>query len=129
MTLVDMALERTVDLRRAETLQWLFDTFVSMELTGEGSFMLSSGDVIHCAKNGPPPLDVAEFVPTLLSQLLGGGTTFIQGVGAWLRAHGAEALIYPSARSDLRSVVRDGTVVESYGYILVDYRELAAVLL
>jgi hypothetical protein len=122
LTIVDMTIERAVDLRCSATMQWLFETFVAMEVANEGRFTTSSGEVIGCYKD-PPPADPTEFVPTLLSQILGGGTTFIQGVGAWLRANGVEALIYPSARSDSRSVSCNGTIVESYGYILVDYRD------
>ncbi len=46
---------------------------------------------------------------------------FVQGIGAWLRANGTNAIIYPSARSDSRTVVRGNTVVESFGYVLLDY--------
>jgi hypothetical protein len=121
LTIVDTVIERTVDLRLPATLQWLFETFVNMEISYKGRFADSTGKIWHPPKTDPPRNPV-EFVRTLISQSLGGGSTFIQGIGAWLRSQGVEALIYPSARANSRSVTRNGVVEESYGYVLVDYR-------
>lgn len=121
LNIVDAVIEKAIDLRRPETLQWLLDVFISMEVIAEGKFVDQNGKQ-HVFLKGDPPTDVADRLRTILSQTLGGGTTFIQGIGACLRRLGAEALIYPSARADSRSVVRDGAIEESYGYVLVDYR-------
>jgi hypothetical protein len=121
LTIVDTVIEQTIDLRLPATLQWFFQKFVNIEILCEGRFAVSKGKALHPRK-GDPPKNPVEFVRTLLSQSLGGGTTFIQGIGAWLRSQGVEALIYPSARANSRSVTRNGVVEESYGYVLVDYR-------
>jgi hypothetical protein len=122
MSLVDVAIERTIDLRLPNVLQWFLDVFVSMEVLNEGHFVDREGKSIVCMK-GDPPETVEELLPTILAQTPGGGSTFIQGIGACLRSIGAEALIYPSARADSRSVTRNGNVEESFGYVLVDYRD------
>ncbi len=121
LSIVDVAVDRVIDLRHPSTLQWLFDTFVPMEIAGAGKYVAPNGEIIAVFKR-TQPTNTEELLPTLLSQSLGGGTTFIQGIGAYLRAHGVDALIYPSARSDSRSIVRNEIVEESFGYILVDYR-------
>lgn len=125
LTITNEVIERAVDLRLPNTLEWLFRTFVALETDWTGRFNSGDGTISTIKLN--PPETPAEFLRALLSQTLGGGTTFIQGVGAWLRAHGTNALIYPSARSDSLAVVRDGRVTESFGYILVDYRGSPAV--
>ena len=121
LTIVDEVIERTIDLRRPETLRWLFNVFVTMEVLGQGQFIDQKGQQYVSIKSNPPET-VEHFVPMLLAQTLGGGSTFIQGIGACLRVLGAEALIYPSSRADSRSVTRSGSVEESFGYVLVDYR-------
>jgi hypothetical protein len=121
LTIVNAAIERTIDLRLPKTLQWLFETFVPMEISGKGEFTDSEGKIWQPIKLDPPK-NPAELVRTLISQTLGGGTAFIQGIGAWLRSNGVEALIYPSARSNSRSIICNGAVEESCGYILIDYR-------
>jgi hypothetical protein len=119
---VDVSIERTIDLRRPDVRKWFLDVFVGAEVLLEGHFVDRDGQRIVCRKTDPPET-VAAFLPTLLAQTLGGGTTFIQGIGACLRSIGAEALIFPSARTDSRSVTRHETVEESFGYVLVDYRD------
>lgn len=121
LTVLDTVIEKAIDLRRPETLRWFFDVFISLEVLGEGKFLDEQGSV-HVFSKGDPPTDIEGALRTILAQTLGGGTTFIQGIGACLRHIGAEALIYPSARADSRSVVRGEAIEESYGYVLVDYR-------
>ena len=121
LIIVDAVIERAIDLRLPTTLQWLFETFVPMEMYREGQFIAPNGRILQPTK-GDPPKNPAEFVRTLMSQSLGGGTTFIQGIGAWLRSNDVQALIYPSARSNSRSISRNGIIEESFGYVLVDYR-------
>jgi len=122
LTIVEERIDRTIDLRLPNTLKWFFDVFVSMEVLLQGHFVDKNGHCISTLK-GEPPQTVPEFLPTILAQTLGGGSTFIQGVGACLRSIGAQALIFPSARSDSRSVTQNGTVQESFGYVLVNYRD------
>jgi len=121
LTIVEEVIEHTVDLRRPDTLAWLMNVFVALEVVAHGHFKDETGRQ-HVFFKGARPETIEQFLPTLLAQTLGGGSTFIQGIGACLRSIGAEALIFPSARADSHSVTRNGTVEESFGYVLVDYR-------
>ena len=121
VAITEQKIDKVIDLRLPETLDWLMRTFVRLE--AETEFQPSAEHQIICTKPGlAPPSDLETFLPLILTQQLGGGSTFVQGIGTWLRTHGAHAIIYPSARSDSKTVVSDGQVVESFGYILLDYR-------
>jgi hypothetical protein len=66
-------------------------------------------------------------LPALFWPDLGGGViespgSVNQAVGIWMRRNLVSALIYPSARSDVAVLFRDGELDESYGWNLVDYR-------
>jgi hypothetical protein len=115
LKIVELELDHVLDLRKHSTLDWLGQTFVSLEEQEAENSPIRSF-------KGNPPKTGFELVPTLLSQMLGGGSPFIQGIGAWLRSHGANALIYPSARSDCFVSLNYEEIEESYGFILVDYR-------
>lgn len=70
-----------------------------------------------------PPLDsFGDILPALLCQSIGGGRGAAQIAGLWLRKLGVNGLIFPSARSDSRVLVRDREVVEWSGFNFVDYR-------
>jgi hypothetical protein len=43
-------------------------------------------------------------------------------MGRWFRQIGANALIYPSARTDVECILHNGKVTLSRGWNLVDYR-------
>jgi hypothetical protein len=75
---------------------------------------------------------VASFVealPVLMNPEVGGGHIVnsehgpkLQALAAFLRSQGCEALIYPSARSDVLGEVRDRSINRWRGWCLVDYR-------
>ena len=68
-----------------------------------------------------PPLDrFDQILPELLVQDRGGGG-LSTATGLLLRYAGADALIFPCARSDASVEVLDGKVVSSSGWNLVDY--------
>lgn len=136
--------ERAIDLRLHKVREWFFETFresrspdgiwwpdtstgplrgaqAPTSLIAHTRFNIDSG-------RAPLPASFAEMLPTLVNPELGGGPPSSTGstlyaIGQWLRAHGAEALIYPSARCDV-SARRGGT--EFSGWNLVDYRNVAA---
>jgi hypothetical protein len=63
-----------------------------------------------------------DLLPALLCQSIGGGRGAAQIAGLWLRKLGVNGLIFPSARSDSRVLLRDGEFVEWSGFNFVDYR-------
>jgi hypothetical protein len=74
----------------------------------------------------PIPRSFIEMLPTLLNPDRGGGQLpggfTLMAIGEWLRNHGADALIYPSARSNAFAIVEQGRLEDFGGWCLVDYR-------
>ncbi len=55
-----------------------------------------------------------------------GGSPITDAIGSWLREIGANALIFPSARTDIHLDIEDGTVKYFEGWNLVDFRDAPA---
>lgn len=98
-----MQLSRVVDLRYPGTQEAFLKVF-SPNLTSAGldGFLMI-------------------MLPTLLTPGLGGSET-TDLIGSYLRTHGAEGLIYPSARFDPWVKLQNDTIVDFGGWNLVDYR-------
>lgn len=95
-----------LDLRLPAAQQWFFAQFVqdSMFPTRARCF--------------------EEILPELLALALGGSTPEnrrLQAIGSYLRASGVQALVYPSARTDVAVRYRDGQLVSWHGWNLVLY--------
>jgi hypothetical protein len=118
----DITLERVIDLRYPEAQEWFVETFVALEVEAASQ---QRGPVIYL-NTGRPPSTFGEMLPVISSLETGGGMVFSQAVGAWLRAHGANGLIFPGARSNCHSVVDDGELVSSSGWNLVRYEGATA---
>jgi hypothetical protein len=83
--------------------------------------------------DGPPGLFAStalcpERMPETFTDLLPflmtpgrGGSPVTEALGATFRARGARGLIYPSARTDVECVIRDGELVRERGWCFVDY--------
>jgi len=115
--ITEVSFSRLIDLRVPHVADWFTRNLTRLHwLDGE--------DAATPAFRSKPPLDrFLELLPSLLVQDLGGGNGATRIAGQWLRSLGAEALVFPSARSNCRVEVRDGNVVDSYGWNLVDYRD------
>lgn len=115
LNLLSVEIEGVLDLRYPAALDWLAHAFVPMEKEAEqrGKYKFR--------KSGAPETGM-ELLPTLLSQELGGGSPFIQGIGSWLRSHGVKGIVYPSARSDAYVEIKNNKIVRSQGFIFLDYR-------
>jgi hypothetical protein len=111
-------IERVIDLRLPETQEWFTRTFVSLERDSEKA----ASERTHVTFPPKPPLETfAEMLPVLVGLNTGGGMSFGQAVGQWLRQHGANALIYPSARANAFCRVMDGKPAEWGGWCMVVY--------
>jgi hypothetical protein len=103
-------IEYVVDLRRRETQDWLYETFRN----GYSRFWEKpfAGELTN----------FFSMFPALFDQTLGGSDE-TQFMGYWLRTHGVEALIYPSARCNA-AVRCSGNEPEMwFGWNLVDFRD------
>lgn len=104
----ETVIDKVLDLRLPETQRWFFDHFKD----GDGHFL---------EKDGRPAVNFFHLVPTLMDPALG-GTAETHAIGSWMRSSGVDALIYPSARSDVSVTIRDGELAGWQGWNLVDYR-------
>jgi hypothetical protein len=102
-------IDKVIDLRLPDTQAWFLNHF-------------KNGDGVHLIKpNGPAITTFCEMLPTLMHPELGGCDT-THGIGSWMRTSPVNALIYPSARSDVNIAVRDGALVGFRGWNILDYR-------
>lgn len=105
-------IDRVIDLRLPETQQWFFALF-------------QYGDGVHLAKpNGGNIHDFVDMLPTLMHPELG-GCQVTHAIGSWMRTNRVNALIYPSARSNVALYVVGGELRGSDGWNLIDYRQAA----
>lgn len=111
-------IDRIVDLREPDTQRWFVDTFVPLELRSEKAAARQTGFSFA------PKRSIASFedlLPVITSLETGGGAIFSQAIGHWLRRHGANGVIFPSARSNAFNRVRNGIPVDWRGWNLVVY--------
>jgi len=113
-------IDSVVDLRYPATQDWFFETFVHLELENENRAAQTT-NMRFPAKR--PLQSFQELLPAIVSLETGGGMVFGQAVGQWLRRHGANGLIFPSARSNSFNRVASEKPVEWGGWNLVVYSE------
>ena len=108
--------ERLIDLRDPRVAAWFTHELTRLRwITGDGS-------EARAFPNKEPLDEFADLLPSLVVQYQGGGNGATRIAGQWLRSLGADALVFPSARSDSWVEVDRETVRESHGWNLVDYR-------
>jgi hypothetical protein len=107
----EFQVDNVFDLRFPDARQWLFDTFAR----GDGDWIEFKGTPL------PKKIGFFGLLPTLMTRA-NGGNDITDTIGAYLRSHGIEALIFPSARSNVFSVFENGTLKGAGGWTLVDYR-------
>lgn len=95
----------------------------SAKLTGQLRFYASQFAPDENRLGTPVPVEHREaLILRLLTTTAEGGSPITEGIGAWLRTLGAEALIYPSARMNASVTFKNGTIADFSGFNLVDYR-------
>jgi hypothetical protein len=114
----NLELDRVVDLRDPITQQWFVSTFVALEVENKERAAAETGLTFL---TNEVPETFAQLLPVIASRETGGGMVFGQAVGQWLRRHGVDAFIFPSARSNAFVKVRDGSPVEWGGWNMVVY--------
>jgi hypothetical protein len=117
VTIQEIAFERLIDLRTPTTAKWFAHNLSLLRwITGDGSEM-------PAFPRKEPLNHFIHLLPSLITQIHGGGNGATRIAGQWLRAIGADALVFPSARSDSQVTVENGELVSFGGWNLVDYRE------
>jgi len=112
--IVQVEIDRVVDLRLQTTQDWFADFFGRLE-TEKGR---AGNNGLRIWKEAPSGF--REILPTLMTPSIG-GTSFHQAVGSWLRTNKANGLVFPSARRDVHSQDRNGLVEKSEGWNFVLY--------
>jgi hypothetical protein len=107
-------IENVVDLRLPTVRDWFFDKFF------EGDGEVFKKILVSYKKSEGSFL---QMLPSLVYPDLG-GNDITHAIGTWLRLNRVNALVYPSARCDVKCVVQNGKVLEEHcwGWNLVDYR-------
>jgi len=116
----EVRINNVIDLRLPETQDWFVRTFVEMELANEAAAAVMTKMRFPSKR---PVETFQELLPVIVSLETGGGDTFGQAVGGWLRQNGANGLVFPSSRSNVHNQVSRGKVVESKGWSFVLYAD------
>jgi hypothetical protein len=106
--------KRVINLRDPTVALWFARTMSRL------AWDIGGGKLEPCFPQRPPLDRFDEILPEILVQERGGGG-LTTATGLLLRYAGADALIFPSARSDALVTVLDGKVVANSGWNLVDY--------
>jgi ankyrin repeat protein len=114
-------IDKVVDLRVPDIADW-FARVVSQAVLQVHSPSTNKTSYLKCWPLRPPLDNFGQLLPAMLTQELGGGALSVVA-GALLRRAGANALVFPSARSDPSLWVRNGEVRRAEGWNLVDYRK------
>jgi hypothetical protein len=108
--------ERLIDVRNPRVASWF-----TRELT-RLCWIAGDGSEARAFPTKKPLDEFADLLPSLMAQDHGGGNGATRIAGQWLRTLGADALVFPSARSDSWVEAGREAVRDSYGWNLVDYR-------
>ncbi|HSH95544.1 MAG TPA: hypothetical protein VK968_15480, partial [Roseimicrobium sp.] len=118
-----MTIEKVLDLRYPDAQRWLFEQFGGGEVRGVDFH--GKGEIPTVQYMGRKLSDEEGFfglLPTLLGNDTG-GNELTDTIGAFLRNRGVDALIFPSARSNVTAVFDNGHLVHWEGWNLVDFRD------
>jgi hypothetical protein len=104
------AIDNVVDLRRPQAQRWLYETFHN----GYPGFWEKpfAGELTN---------RFFSMIPSLLDPTLGGSDE-TQSMAYWMRTHGVDGLIYPSARCNAAVRCRGDEPQVWFGWNLVDFR-------
>lgn len=104
----ECTIENVIDLRLPHTQRWFFEHFKN----GDGHVLIKDGGSVR---------DFCDLIPTLMHPRLG-GSDVTHAIGSWMRSSGVNGLIFPSARSDASTTIKDGELADWHGWNFVDYR-------
>jgi hypothetical protein len=110
-----------LDLRLRDAQDWFYWNFrrIESELRVSSLYYATAKETLM------QMIGFRDMFPILTTPEIGGSHPFLQGVGAWLRSHEVDALIYPSARVDCLSLCSPQSGALEYwdGWNLVFYKD------
>ena len=101
-------IERVIDLRKRHVQNWIYRKF----RVGDG--------IILKKPNGTNIRSFFEMMPTLMTPEIG-GNEITNAIGLWMRRHDINALVFPSARSDVFVEYTRGEISAFGGWNMVRY--------
>ena len=104
--------KNVLDLRQPEAAEWFTREFTRLPSNPDSP--------VKILDTRPPLNSFFEILPSLLEQGLGGSDQ-LNAAGTWLRALGAQGVIFPSARTDASVTFERKKLVSSTGFNFVDY--------
>lgn len=116
----EVQIPNVLDLRLREAQDWFAIHFGTLESDGGNSGVQVGETKLYMQKTKPE--DFKSLLPTLLAPNPG-GLAFHGAVGAWLRTHGVNGLVFPSSRRNCRVSSTNTAVLEFDGWNFVDYRD------
>ncbi len=130
--LLEKEIEGVVDLRYPETREWFYNTFRKIyedrpPIPKNSPMYTTAFSPFHLENQYPPtPKTFWEMLPTLVNPDRGGGNpgttgSTVQYIGHWLRNHGVNGFIYPSARANFEIIFKSGELESYSGWNLVYY--------
>lgn len=102
-----ISVDKVIDLRLREVQNWFIRSF--------------QGGILGLTWSHFPAGDFMEALPFLMSPRIGGGQ-LTSAFGIWAFLKGANGIIYPSARNDVRVRWLGGDLAEHRGWNFVDFR-------
>jgi len=116
---------KCIDMRQPDTRRWFFERY-RRGVEGWPGYGYDAADVVirqegNDDSESNSKVGFIQMLPSLCDPDLG-GRLITQVIGADLRRCGTECLVYPSARYDTFAMFQDGSLVDAYGWNLVDYR-------
>ncbi|MBK8557259.1 MAG: hypothetical protein IPL65_16495 [Lewinellaceae bacterium] len=122
LSISEVSIQKVIDLRLPDTADWFAYHLTRLRFSDLGITGNQQKRDIACFPMGPVD-DFKTLLPILMNAERGssfGDATQIAGI--WLRKIGADAVVFPSARSNVETIHRDGQLADWYGWNLVDYR-------
>jgi hypothetical protein len=116
-------IEGVIDLRFLDVQNWFHAEFSDFQKHTMQKLEESKkpGAILPSLSHSERPASFYAMLPVLMDPARGGNTV-TDHIGQWVRMHGANALIYPSARANVGVAWENGELRKSLGWNLVDYR-------
>ncbi|RYY22216.1 MAG: hypothetical protein EOO04_16330 [Chitinophagaceae bacterium] len=136
-------IDNVIDLRLPATRDWFYKKFV----IGDGTYFLKDYRFFRQHKDKPQPesregqklviiiqgyhenikttdplIDSFYKMLPALMHLDHGGFYETRGIGLWMRKNKVNALIFPSARTNVFVQIENGKLIDHWGWNIVDYR-------
>lgn len=127
--IIETSIHNVIDLRFPHVRDWFYNQFKRpYDIPSQNESILAFSQFDFRLGQAMVPRNFWDMLPTLINPDIGGGVIGSAGesnnyVANWMRNHDIDALIYPSARSDVSVQITSGKLTTFSGWNLVNYRD------